>query len=353
MTKKLKKKIWIDLDNSPHVPFFRPIMKELKAAGYPVALTIRNCSQTVKLADLYDFQYKKIGKHYGKNKLLKIGGTLFRSLQMLPHIVKERPAIAVSHGSRSMIILANLLRIPVLAISDYEHSSGWVKLDWLLVPEIIPKSSYHPLKPKQIHTYPGIKEDVYVPCFTPDAAILDDLKIPKGNIFVTIRPPAVAAHYHNPESEKLFEEIISYFSEQKNLTMLILPRYKSQAEEIKAQYAGLVKSGTMIVPEKVYDGLNLIWFSDFVVSGGGTMNREAAALGVPVYSIFRGKIGAVDNYLSKSGRLVLLESVADVRKKIRIEKRKIPKELCSTCNETLNSVVGTIVRLLETSKNTR
>lgn len=348
MKKKVKKKIWIDLDNSPHVPFFRPIMRELHAADYPVVLTIRNCSQTVKLADLYEFKYKKIGQHYGKNKLLKIAGTLFRSLQMLPHIIKEKPAIAVSHGSRSMVILANLLRIPVLAISDYEHSSGWVKLNWLLVPEIIPKSSYS-FKPEQIHTYPGIKEDVYVPCFTPDASILDDLKIPKGNIFVTIRPPASAAHYHNPESELLFDEVISYFSEQKKLTMLILPRYESQAEEIRSKYAGLVKNRTMIVPDKVYDGLNLIWFSDFVVSGGGTMNREAAALGVPVYSIFRGKIGAVDRYLSKSGRLVLLESVADVREKVKIEKRKIPTESCNTCNETLNSVVGTIVRLLETS----
>lgn len=347
MPTMMKKKIWVDLDNSPHVPFFRPIIKELENRGHSIVLTIRNCSQTVKLANLYSFNYKKIGKHYGKNKLLKIAGTLFRSLQMLPYIIRQKPALAVSHGSRSMVILANLLRIPVLAISDYEHSSGWVKLDWLLVPEIIPKSSY-PFKPDRILTYPGIKEDVYVPSFKPDTAILIDLQVPKGNIFTTIRPPASSAHYHNPESDILFDEVIRYFGEKQNVTMLILPRYDSQSHEIKAKYAEMVKNGKMIVPEKVYDGLNLIWNSDFVVSGGGTMNREAAALGVPVYSIFRGKIGAVDRYLSQSGRLVLLESVADVRKKIKVEKRNIPAHPEAANNKTLNAVVEAITKIVET-----
>jgi predicted glycosyltransferase len=144
----------------------------------------------------------------------------------------------------------------------------------------------------------------------------------------------------------LFEETIRYFSEKPNITMLILPRYDSQTQEIKSRYAELVKNKTMIVPEKVFDGLNLIWYSDFVVSGGGTMNREAAALGVPVYSIFRGKIGAVDNYLSRSGRLVLLESVEDVRKKIKVEKRNRPEHPGKMDNKTLESVVGTISALL-------
>ena len=344
----MKKKIWIDLDNSPHVPFFRPIIKELENRGHTIVLTIRNCSQTAKLADLYAFKYKKIGRHYGKNKILKVAGTLFRSLQMLPYILMKKPAIAVSHGSRSMVILANILRIPVLAISDYEHSSGQVKLDWLLVPEIIPKSSYR-FKPERILTYPGIKEDVYVPFFKPDPTILDNLKIPKENILTTIRPPASEAHYHNHESDILFEETIRYFSEKPNITMLILPRYDSQTQQIKSRYAELVKKKTMIVPEIVFDGLNLIWYSDLVVSGGGTMNREAAALGVPVYSIFRGKIGAVDHYLAESKRLVLIEKPEDIRTKIRLEKWDRPSRK-NTDNRTLDSVVGTIIGILEGNK---
>lgn len=346
MQNSKRKKIWIDLDNSPHVPFFRPIIQELEKRGFVISLTIRNCSQTAELADLFNFKYTKIGRHYGKSKFLKVTGTLFRVLQMLPHVMKMRPGLAVSHGSRSMAVLGNLLKIPVVTIIDYEHTKGWCNVNWLLIPDIVSKSSY-PMAPDRILTYPGIKEDVYVPGFTPDSIILRDLKVPATNILTTIRPPANAAHYHNPESEKLFEEVIRYFAEKNNITMVILPRYDSQKTEIKSRYPGLVEKRTIIIPDKVYNGLNLIWHSDFVVSGGGTMNREAAALGVPVYSIFRGTIGAVDKYLSQSGRLVLLESVGDVAAKIKIEKRAIQGAASFSNSATLQSVVESIIRIWE------
>ncbi|HEX2955507.1 MAG TPA: DUF354 domain-containing protein [Chitinispirillaceae bacterium] len=346
MAKQTQKKIWIDLDNSPHVPFFRPIISELEKQGFIILLTIRNCSQTVQLAELFNFRYKKIGKHYGKNKLLKVAGTLFRCLQLMPLIIREKPSIAVSHGSRSLTICASILKIPVLTLIDYEYTKGWINIDWLLIPDIIPKSAY-PFSPERILTYPKIKEDVYVPNFKPDPSILSDLNIPRGNILTTIRPPANAAHYHNPESDKLFEEVIRYLAELKNVNMVILPRYDSQKAEIKATYTQLVEQRTIIIPDKVYDGLNLIWFSDFVVSGGGTMNREAAALHVPVYSIFRGKIGAVDKYLSREGRLVLIESVSDVSTKIKVEHRLLPEKPAAADDETLNSVVGSIAKIWE------
>jgi predicted glycosyltransferase len=346
MEKNKKNKVWIDLDNSPHVPFFRPIIGALEKKGYRVCITIRENAQTSELAQLFKIPHKKIGKHYGKNKIIKVLGTIFRMAQLLPHILKERPAMALSHGSRSQILVAKALGIPSVGIGDYEHATGFFYADWVIIPEIIKASSFS-IPTNRIFTYPGIKEDVYVPFFKPDPIILDELQIPKGNIFTTIRPPANEAHYHNPESEKLFEEVINYFAENANISMLILPRYDSQLHEIKSKYSELVKNRRMIIPENVYDGLNLIWFSDFVVSGGGTMNREAAALGVPVYSIFRGKIGAVDHYLSQSKRLVLLESVEDVRKKIRVEKRAIPDHPGKHDNKTLESIVGTITTLLD------
>ena len=52
------------------------------------------------------------------------------------------------------------------------------------------------------------------------------------------------------------------------------------------------------------------------------MNREAAALGVPVYSIFRGKTGAIDRFLSAQGRLMLIESAEEVDRKIHLTRRK-------------------------------
>src|SRR5659263_268820 len=116
----MKKKIWIDLDNSPHVPFFKPIMKELSKKGFQVVLTARDCSQTCALADRNEFRYERIGRHFGKNKILKVLGLLVRALQLMPFALKEKPDLALSHGSRSQLILSWLLGIPSVLIFDYE-----------------------------------------------------------------------------------------------------------------------------------------------------------------------------------------------------------------------------------------
>jgi len=84
-----------------------------------------------------------------------------------------------------------------------------------------------------------------------------------------------------------------------------------------------------------------------VISGGGTMNREAAALGVPVYSVFRGKIGAVDNYLARRGRLVLLETVEDVHTKIVIARRKRPAGPEKQSESILNDIVAHITSVMD------
>ncbi len=117
-----QKKIWIDLDNSPHVPFFSPIISELEKRGYSVVLTARDCFQVCDLANLFGLSYKRIGRHYGKNKLAKAAGLLFRTLQMSPTVLNEKPDISVSHGSRTLILLSSILRIPFITIADYEHS---------------------------------------------------------------------------------------------------------------------------------------------------------------------------------------------------------------------------------------
>jgi hypothetical protein len=164
---------------------------------------------------------------------------------------------------------------------------------------------------------------------------------------VTIRPPATEAHYHNPESEVLFNAVIDYLAEQPEVKMVLLPRYDRQQEIIFQKWERLIREKKIIVPDKVVNGLDLIWHSDLVVSGGGTMNREAAALGVPVYSIFRGKIGAVDRYLSKIGRLILLEERADIPNKIKLVKRDVETKV-NINNKTLNVVVNHILDALET-----
>lgn len=345
-----QKKIWIDLDNSPHVPFFKPIIAELMKNNYAVLITARDCFQVCGLADLLKVNYKRIGVHYGKNKALKVLGLLVRTLQLLPVVLRERPAIAVSHGSRAQMLLSFILRIPFITIYDYEFTKSIVMLHptIVIVPEIIPDSSikYHK---SLLYKYPGIKEDVYVPDFTPDPHIREMLGLNEDDIVVTIRPPASEAHYHSPESDKLFSATVEYLAEQKNVKIVILPRNDKQAQLIRTTWPGWFSQGKVIIPREVVDGLNLMWYSDFVISGGGTMNREAAALGVPVYSIFRGKIGAVDGYLSQKGRLILIETADDVRSKIQLTRRPKGQETRVGNREALKKISSVIEELAEKS----
>jgi predicted glycosyltransferase/peptidoglycan/xylan/chitin deacetylase (PgdA/CDA1 family) len=341
-----RKKIWIDLDNSPHVPFFHPIINQLESLGQEVFVTARDCSQTCGLADLFAMQYKRVGRHYGKNIVFKVTGTVYRATQLSRVARKHKPNIAISHGSRAQMLSALMLGVPTLVIMDYEHVKGFVHPTWVLVPEIISDSAIRYGKDR-ILRYPGIKEDVYVPCFKPDLKIRHELGIEEDALLVTIRPPAIEAHYHNPQSETLFLAAVNYLGNQDNVRMVILPRYDEQRLTLTNQWPEWCRNGKILIPEHVVDGLNLIWASDFVISGGGTMNREAAALGVPVYSIFRGKIGAVDRYLSQKGRLTLLEDKADIPNKIKLVKRD--RELkVDKGNGTLDVIVNHILKVLET-----
>lgn len=345
-----EKKIWIDLDNTPHVPFFSPIIRELEASGCPIVLTARRAFQVCDLADKFGLAYQKIGRHHGKHKLVKGAGLVLRALECVPFLLQEKPALAVSHGSRAQAIACSLLNIPFIVITDYEYAKSipGVHPTWVFTPEVIsPKMIDQFGSDTKVHRYPGIKEDVYVPEFSPNRHILADLGLDESKIVVTIRPPATEAHYFVPESEGLFESCIDYIGNMGNsIVMVLLPRNKKQEAFIRNKWPGFCESGRIVIPGKAIDGLSLMWFSDLVISGGGTMNREAAALGVPVYSIFRGEIGAVDRYLSEHGKLVLLEMAEDLQKNGALRKRDKVRGRINRDNETLNSIVQKIRNVL-------
>jgi predicted glycosyltransferase/peptidoglycan/xylan/chitin deacetylase (PgdA/CDA1 family) len=344
--RKKEKVIWVDLDNTPHVPFFRPIIKELRGRGYEVVVTARDAFQVFDLAKQMGVECTKIGRHYGKNRIMKVTGLFFRAIQMATLIGRKKPVLAISHGSRSQIILSNILRIPSLLIEDYEFAKfpPLMRPSWRMIPEIIPHDSVES-EHSRLLTYPGIKEDVYVPQFTPDSSVLAELGAVDADIIVTVRPPATEAHYHNPESEKLFAAVMGRLHELPQVLTVLLPRNSRQSEEIKKQWPQYFADGRIVIPEAL-DGLNLIWHSDLVVSGGGTMNREAAALGVPVYSTFRGAIGAVDRHLEEKGRLILLTSEADVRDKLHICKRTRQCTTVAGQSEALARIIAHIERLV-------
>ena len=349
-------KVWIDLENSPHIPFFAPVIKELEERGCEVVLTARDCFQVCELADMAGFKYRKIGHHYGKNRLAKIAGLGIRVLQMTPFILREKPTISVSHGSRSSLVLSAMLGIPSINISDYEYAEhrltawlGSVQKKWMLTPEMIPSDIFvkHGTPKDHVLHYPGIKEDVYTPFFQPDPSLKDTLGLQPAAIVVLIRPPATEAHYHNPESEKLLMAVFKLLGAHPEVKTILLPRTHRQEADLRQASPDLFAAGRIVVPKHAVDGLNLIWYSDLVISGGGTMNREAAALGIPVYSLFRGTMGAVDKHLAETGRLVLLESEQDVREKLKLVLRRKTLAFRPKQQATLEAVVNHITAILE------
>lgn len=350
-----RKTVWIDLDNSPHVPFFLPIVRELERRGAEVVLTARDCFQVCELADMAGLQYRTVGHHYGKNRIAKVLGLGIRVAQLAPCALRARPAVSISHGSRSQIVASAMMGIPTITLADYEHADfrlirwlGSSRKSWVMTPEVIPPDHFirYGLLPEHILHYPGIKEDVYVPSFRPDLSLRQEFGISANETFVTLRPPASEAHYHNPESDQLLDRVLTLLYEHSETRTILLPRTPKQESELRRAYPKLFETGRIVVPARAVDGLSLIWCSDLVISGGGTMNREAAALGVPVYSFFRGKLGAVDRYLEATGKLTLLKSVEDVSTRLKLVRRDRSRNTGPDAAAALNTIVSHICNLL-------
>jgi uncharacterized protein len=342
------RKIWIDLDNSPHVPFFRPIIEELEKRGHEVFVTARDAYQVRELLAFYGVPGKMVGRHHGRIKVFKALGTCWRAVSLAAVVRGEKPDLAVSHGSRGCLLASALLGIPNVMLTDYEFVAKipTIRPAFIMVPSVVPDDNLA-LHGGRVLKYPGIKEDVYLSSFHPDPTLRKRLGISQDELLVMVRPPATEAHYHNPEAEILLTEALTGFLRQPEARVILLPRNKRQEAELRAAWADGMASGKLMIPAQVEDGMNLIWNSDLVISGGGTMNREAAAMGVPVYSIFRGQIGAVDKYLSQEGRLVMLETVDDVRTKIKAVRRVRSTQGSGRNVPALETIVNNIASILE------
>ena len=326
--------VWIDLDNSPHVPLFAPIIKQYRECGVDVLLTARDHSQTIELLNIHDLggTFHVIGKHYGKSKLNKVRGLIERAMQLQAYAKKARRngakiAVAVSHGSRSMVLAAKWLGIPVITMYDYEHTETFVFNRFsnrVLVPDRIPDTVLDGigLSPAKRVKYPGIKEELYVRNFEPTASFRDNLlnRDLSEWVLAVVRPPATTANYHSEKSELLFEEILRLLTTTPNVFTIVVPRTIEQGEAVRALIGEINSWASCLILETAVDGLNLAFAADLLISGGGTMNREAALLGVPVYSIFAGRLGSLDAQMENEGLIRFVREITDVTK-IKLVKR--------------------------------
>ena len=315
-------RLWIDLANSPHVPFFRPLTDRFIAAGHEVEITARVFTETVPLARAAGFDATVIGKHGGRSISRKASSVISRARELSKWARNRRFDLAVSHNSYSQILAARMLRIKCVTLMDYEHQPanhlGFRLASRIIVPASFPATQLRRFGAGvgKIRRYHGTKEDVYLADFEPDpayAARLCELGVNPDNVLVLMRPPAVDALYHRFQNA-LFDEALEMLLKNENVRVVLLPRNESQ----RATYTGRQR---VIVPSEPMSGPDLIAASDLVISAGGTINREAAALGVPAASIFAGKWAAVDEQLVKESRLQRISEAADLHRLV-VEKKQ-------------------------------
>lgn len=318
-------RIWIDLGNSPHVPFFLAIAYELEKRGHALLWTARDYAQTVELAQKANLSIEIFGTHGGKNVLQKTVKFGARFFELLNWARGKKIDLVLSHNSHEPLAVARVLRVKSVNLMDYEHhplnNFSFRLANRVIVPESFPDNFLR--KFGAIHKtkkFQGIKEDVYLADFKPDAEFQNELKslgVLPENILVVVRPHAPEAMYHRGIANELLDELLDKFSTDEKVKIILLPRKNYQGEELRRKHP----QPNIIIPEKVLDGANLLASADFVFSGGGTMNRESAALGVPTATIFAGQSAAIDEYLLRENRLQKIESSADLAK-IKLAKKK-------------------------------
>jgi len=306
--------IWFDLDNSPHVPLFRPIFAELRRRQQEHFITARDFAQTKDLLSLWQIPHTLVGRHGGKGKSSKIVNLLQRSGELTRLMRGQAIQLAVSHGSRTQLVAAARLGIPTLLMLDYEYTEARIfnaLATHLLMPAAIPdrRLAQAGFKLHKVIRYRGFKEEIYLHDFTPEPAFRQKLGIDPQMVLVTLRPPSTVGNYHDDKSEKLFRTALEVFSRHAEVQCLVVNR--TMAEQRLLGEAWRRRPNIRVLDQAV-DGLQLLWASDVVVSGGGTMNREAALLGVPTYSIFTGRRPYLDEYLQEQGRLTFIEKAGEI-----------------------------------------
>jgi uncharacterized protein len=297
-------RVWIDMTAPAHVLVFRPLIALLRARGAEVEVTAREYAQTVQLLELHGIEADLIGRHGGRSRAGKLA-TMVTRLAALRRWARGRHFdAALAHGSHHLTLTARALRIPSSTTFDYEfatvqHQLGCRAANLVVVPDAIPpdRLERYGVRPPKLRRYEGLKEEYYLADFEPDLDVLEQLGLDRERILVVVRTPPDVALYHRTSNE-LFPQLLDRLGRREDTQAIVIPRTPDQRDAVRR-----LNLPSLIVPEGAVDAQSLIASSDLVVSAGGTMNREAAALGVPVYTTFRGRVGGVDEALMRDGRL--------------------------------------------------
>ena len=312
-------RVWADLTNTAHVLVLRPLVERLEGDGHDVTLTARPLSHTVELLEDWGHPHTVLGYHGGVSRLGKARAALARAPQLLRFARGRRFDCALAHGSTDLPPACRALRIPNTTMFDYEwaalqHHANCRLANRVLVPDAIPaeRLARYGARPPKLVRYPGLKEEYYLADFVPDPTLLEELKPPEDAVLCVVRTAPSYALYLGGSENELLPGLLRRLSADERTQTVVLARTPGQRQAIRT--LGLER---VHVPERSVDGRSLVAFADLLVSAGGTMNREAAVLGTPVWSIFEGQLGAVDERLAREGRLRFLADPAE----LEIEKK--------------------------------
>jgi uncharacterized protein len=322
-------RLWIDLDNSPHVPLYAPLIRHLRSSGWELIVTARDFAQTLDLVEQLGVPAIPVGRHAGRSKLRKVANLPVRAMQLVRTVLQFRPQVALSHGSRTQVIAARMLGVRSLVMFDYE----WTEMEIFkrlaerlacpiaIGPERLREAG---IPVEKVSWYDGFKEELYLPEFVPDPSFRASLGAGENDLLVTVRPPGLIGNYHDERSEAICRRLLGTLAERSDAVVVVLPKTRLE-RELVASALPERPAARIIVPERAIPGLQLLFASDLAVSGGGTMNRESALLGVPTWSMFTGRRAAIDEELARRGLLHFLEEPADLDG-VRLERRGHPAE---------------------------
>jgi uncharacterized protein len=319
-------RVWIDISNSPQVPFFRPLIALLRERGHDVQVTTREYAQTTELLALHGVAHEIVGPGHGGAGAAGKARAMAGRLRALRRFAGAQSFdLALSHASHELPLVARSLGIPSSYAFDYEfarvqHRLGCRAARRVIVPDAIPQDRLDRLgaTDRKVRRYPGLKEEYSLHEFTADAAVIDHLGLDRARILVVVRTPPEMSLYHR-HGNPLFADVLEKLGRDDGVHAVVLPRTAEQRDSIQAR-----SLPSLVVPERAIDALSLVVLADLVVSAGGTMNREAVALGVPVYTTFAGRLGAVDSALMREGKLRLLASADELRLEKREERANGP-----------------------------
>ncbi len=300
-------KVWVDITAPAHVLVFRPLIALLRERGDDVEVTARDYGQTVQLLELHGVEADVLGHHGGRSRLGKARSLFSRVHELRAWARGKRFDVALAHGSHELTLNARWLGIPSATTFDYEfawlqHQLGCRAATRVVVPDAIPpdRLERYGVGPDKLGRYPGLKEEYYLSDFEPDPSALAVWEIDPARTFVVVRTPPDVALYHR-RSNPLFPQVLERIGRDESVQAIVIPRTSEQRDYVRG--LGLP---SVLVPDGAVDAQSLIAPADLVVSAGGTMNREAVALGVPVYTTFGGRLGGVDEHLIREGRLIPL-----------------------------------------------